>query len=123
MTKTVMDVGNCSMDHESLRAMLEANFKISPVQAHSAAEALDFLRANGVDLLLVNRIFDRDQDDGVELIKRIKADPELAGTACMLISNFAEFQQQAVAAGAEPGFGKQRLQATETRESLARLLT
>lgn len=123
MTKTVMDVGNCSMDHDSLRAMLEANFQISPVQAHSADEALEFLRANEVDLLLVNRIFDRDQNDGLDLIKRIKADPELAGTACMLISNFDEYQQQAVAAGAEPGFGKQQLEATTTRESLARFLT
>ena len=123
MTKTVVDVGNCGMDHESLRAMLEANFQVSLIQAHSVDEALDFLRAHDVDLLLVNRIFDRDQSDGLEMIKRVQADPELATTVCMLISNFDEYQQQAVAAGAELGFGKQRLQETKTKESLARFLT
>lgn len=110
------------MDHGSLRAMLEANFPVSLIQAHSADEVWKFLQANPVDLLLVNRIFDRDQSDGLELIKRIKADPELATTSCMLISNFEKFQQQAVAAGAELGFGKQRLQEAETKECLARFL-
>jgi len=122
MAKTVVDVGNCSMDHGSLRAMLEANFPVSLIQAHSADEALELLRTKQVDLLLVNRVFDRDQGDGLDLIKRVKADPELAPTECMLISNFDSYQQQAVAAGAKPGFGKQGLREIETKERLAEFL-
>jgi CheY-like chemotaxis protein len=122
MTKTVVDVGNCEMDHGSLRAMLEPSFQVSLIQAHSADEALDLLRSRRVDLLLVNRKLDRDQSDGLEIIKRVKGDPELAATACMLISNFEESQQQARDAGAEPGFGKLRLQDAETKARLAKVL-
>jgi CheY-like chemotaxis protein len=122
MTKTVVDVGNCEMDHGSLRAMLEPSFQVSLIQAHSADEALDLLRSRHVDLLLVNRKLDRDQSDGLEIIKRVKGDPELAATACMLISNFEESQQQARDAGAEPGFGKLRLQDAETKARLAKVL-
>lgn len=122
MTKTVVDVGNCDFDHGSLRDVLETHFQATLIQTHSADEALQALRSQPVDLLLVNRKFDRDQGDGLELIKRIRSEPELAGTPCMLISNFAEYQAQAVEAGAEMGFGKQRLQESDTRDLLAKFL-
>ena len=120
--KTVLDVGNCDMDHGSLRAMLEANFQVSLLRAHTAEEAFDLLQSQEIDLLLVNRKLDRDQSDGLAMIKLVKAHPELSGTACMLISNFDQYQQQAMESGAEPGFGKQRLQAPETKALLASLL-
>lgn len=111
------------MDHDSLRAMLDSEFQqVSLIQAHSADAALELLRSSDVDLLLVNRILDRDQSDGLSVIKRVKANPELATTPCMLISNFEESQQQAVDAGAEVGFGKQQLRETATRQLLARFL-
>jgi len=111
------------MDHASLRAMLEAHFpQVALVAAHSSAEAVALLQSHDVDLLLINRILDRDQTDGLALIQRIKADPEFATMPCMLISNFDEYQQQAVDAGAEVGFGKQRLQEPATRQLLARFL-
>ena len=103
--------------------MLETNFQqVSLIQAHSAEEVWELLRSRDVDLLLVNRLLDRDQSDGLEIIKRVKANPELAATPCMLISNFDEAQHLALEAGAEVGFGKQRLQEIGTRKSLARFL-
>ena len=120
--KTVVDVGNCGADHGALQGMLEANFSVSLIQAHSAEEALESLRANDVGLLLVNRILDRDHSEGLEIIRQVKSDPALANTPCMLISNFAEYQQEAVEAGAERGFGKQQLHEAETREALAKFL-
>ena len=102
--------------------MLDMNFEVSLVRTHSADEAFDVLRSRRVDLLLVNRKLDRDQSDGLAIIQGVKADPELAATPCMLITNFDEHQQKAIAAGAEPGFGKQRLQDPATKDLLARFL-
>lgn len=120
--KTVVDVGNCDLDHDSLCAMLDAHFQVSVIRAHSVAEAIDALRASDVDLLLVNRKLDRDQADGLTLIQEVKADPALASTACMLISNFGSAQQAASAAGAEVGFGKQQLRDPQTVALLSRFL-
>lgn len=122
MPKTIVDVGNCDMDHASLQMMLDANFEVELVRAHSAEEALKLIRSGNVDLVLINRKLDRDQADGVELIERVKGEPELAATPCMLISNFEESQQQAIDAGAERGFGKRQLDDAATRERLAKLL-
>ena len=40
----------------------------------------------------------------------------------MLVSNYPEWQQAAIAAGALPGFGKAELNRAETREKLAAVL-
>ena len=74
------------------------------------------------DLVLVNRKLDVDYSDGLEIIKQIKADPELAKVPTMLVTNYPENQAEAVAEGAEPGFGKLSLDADETRANLARFL-
>ena len=122
MTKHVLDVGQCQMDHGALRRLIEGKFAADVTQAHSAEQALAQLRAGQFDLVLVNRKLDADDSDGLEIIKQIKADPELAGVNVMLVTNYAEHQEQAVAAGAAPGFGKSELTAPETLERLKRFL-
>jgi hypothetical protein len=64
-------------------------------------------QAMSADLLLINRVLDGDFEDesGIELIGRLAAMKERTASL-MLISNFADSQQQATAAGALPGFGK-----------------
>ena len=74
------------------------------------------------DLVLVNRVFDRDSSDGLALIGAIKTDPELTGVPVMLITNYEQHQRRAVEAGALPGFGKAELSAPETIERLAAIL-
>ena len=59
--------------------------------------------------------------DGIDVIRALKADAELSKTPVMLVTNFAEHQQLAVAAGAVEGFGKQSLRDPATREKLAAL--
>ena len=122
MTKHVLDVGNCVPDHASIRALIENNFDAAVVQAHGPEDALATLRNGGIDLVLVNRKLDRDYTDGVDIIKQIKADAELAVTPCMLITNLADHQQLAVQAGAEMGFGKLELGKPETHERLSAIL-
>ena len=122
MSKRVLDVGNCDMDHGNLRALIEGTFDVAIVRCHSAKEALSELRKAPADLVLINRQFDRDQSDGVELIKQVKADAQLKSTPCMLITNFPEHQQTSVAAGGEPGFGKRELGQKKTVDLLAKYL-
>jgi DNA-binding NtrC family response regulator len=119
MSKRVLSVGQCSVDHAALSAMLKKNFGAEVVPAETAADALVALEHEKFDLVMVNRKLDADYSDGVEIIRTIKA---TAATPCMLVTNYPEHQQAAVAAGAEPGFGKLAYGLPETRERLARFL-
>lgn len=122
MTKRVLDVGNCDMDHGNITAALQRNFQAEVVRAHGPDDTFQQLRQGGFDLVLVNRKLDQDYSDGLDIIKAIKADAELASTPVMLITNYPEYQQTAVAAGAEPGFGKKELALPETHAKLAKFL-
>ena len=98
--------------------MIERNFQAEVVQAHDVEDALARLRARSFDLVLVNRKLDLDQSDGLEIVRAMKADADLAATPVMLVSNYPDYQAEAIAAGAAPGFGKSNLGATATRELL-----
>jgi CheY-like chemotaxis protein len=117
-TRRVLSVGQCDPDHGNIRRALQSAFAAEVTGCASAGEALEHLRGGGFDLVLVNRIFDIDGDSGLDLIRRLKADPELQAVPVMLVSNFEDAQAQAVAAGAAPGFGKSALHAAPTLERL-----
>lgn len=121
--KRVLDVGQCSPDHWSIKHLIEGELGAQIVQAHLAGEALEQLRAGKFDLVLVNRKFDADYSDGLELIRAIKTDAALAAVPVMLVSNYAEAQAEAVAAGALPGFGKAELRSPATKEKLSAALS
>lgn len=122
MPKRVLDIGNCGPDHAAIRRMLESSFQAEVARADSLDDALALLRSQPFDLVLVNRKLDQDYSDGLPIIEHIKADAKLAPLPCMLITNYAEHQQTAIAAGAEYGFGKKELYAPETQSRLARFL-
>jgi hypothetical protein len=70
---------------------------------------LSRLLGDGVDLLLINRElpYGFDETFGVEMIRKLRAThPQLK---LMLVSNYADAQQQAITAGALPGFGKREI--------------
>ncbi len=116
--KRVLDVGQCSADHFAIRRLIERNFQAEVLQAHDAEDALAQLRARSFVLVLVNRKLDLDQSDGLEIVRAMKADADLAATPVMLVSNYPDYQAQAVAVGAVLGFGKSNLGAAATRELL-----
>jgi two-component system chemotaxis response regulator CheY len=120
--KRVLDVGQCSPDHWSIKHLIEGELGAEIVQAHLQNEALEQLRAGKFDLVLVNRKFDADYSDGLELIRAIKADAALATVPVMLVSNYPEYQAEAVATGALPGFGKAELRQPATKEKLSAIL-
>jgi len=123
MTKRVLDVGQCSPDHASIRRLVETNFNAEVVRTHGPDDTLAQLRKGSFDLVLVNRKLDADYSDGLDIIKAIKADPRLAGTPVMLVTNYPEHQQIAIEAGAVAGFGKLEYNLPETREKLSRFLS
>ena len=122
MPKRVLDVGNCVPDHAAIRALVTGTFSAEVVQAHGPEDALEALRKQPIDLVLINRKLDRDYTDGIDILRQIKSDPAIANVPVMLITNYADHQQSAVEAGAEYGFGKLELHTPETHAKLARFL-
>ena len=120
--KRVLDVGNCGPDHSSIRSMLQSNFGVEVLQADATADAVATLEKEPVDLILVNRKLDCDYSDGIEVISAIKSDSRFAGIPVMLVTNMDEYQQAAVAKGAEYGFGKLALRNPETHQRLRKFL-
>ena len=123
MPKRVIDVGNCVPDHAAIRRLIETNFDAHVVQAHDLKDALRELEREPAALVLVNRKLDADYSDGMAIIRHLKSNEHLSSTPVMLISNYPEYQQEAVAAGCEPGFGKQELRSEDTLAKLKRLLS
>ncbi|HEX4148947.1 MAG TPA: response regulator [Pirellulales bacterium] len=120
--KRVLDVGQCNPDHSAIRSMLERRFGAEVVRAHQLTDALEQLRAGAFNLVLVNRKLDVDYSEGLDILRHLKADPELRSVPVMIVTNYPEHDQVAVAAGAESGFGKAQLQDAKTHEKLARFL-
>lgn len=122
MSKRVLDVGQCVPDHAALTRFLRRHFDVEVGEADSLEEALEELRASPFDLVLVNRKLDADYSDGLHIVKALKADPELARIPVMLVSNYRDAQESAVAAGAEYGFGKMELDSPDVVQRLAKFL-
>ncbi|MBI5863001.1 MAG: response regulator [Planctomycetes bacterium] len=117
----VLDVGNCEMDRGAIRDMLLARFDVELEQVMYVSEALSRIANCRYALVFVNRLIFADGSPGIELVRRarsVSADPP----PIMLISNFADAQADAVAAGAVPGIGKAALDAPETHARLAQFL-
>ena len=79
------------------------------VLAADDQDELNQALSEGVDLLLLNREmpYGFEEDYGVELIRKLRA--KHPRVKMMLVSNYAEAQAQAIAAGAVPGFGKREI--------------
>jgi|SRR3569623_216332 len=122
MAKRVLDVGQCVPDHAAIRRLVQGVFGAEVVQADHLGDALEALRKQTFDLVLINRKLDIDYSDGMEVLRAIKAEPDFAAVPIMLVTNYPEHQQAAIAAGAEAGFGKADLSLPATREKLARFL-
>ncbi len=122
MKKRVLDVGNCVPDHSAITRFLTKNYDCEVLQADAAVDALATLRKQSVDLITVNRKLDCDYSDGMEVIRQIKADPELKNIPVMLITNYPEHQEAAMAIGAVRGFGKLEYAKPETLQRLQPIL-
>ncbi|MEX2219906.1 MAG: hypothetical protein WD749_14235 [Phycisphaerales bacterium] len=109
-------VGHCGPDSYALRSAISGFVPGAEVVfAHDDdALAAEVARA---DLLLINRTLDGSFSDagGIELVRRLHAAGVRARPPLMLVSNFADAQREAEAAGALPGFGKKEMYSQTTR--------
>jgi CheY-like chemotaxis protein len=120
--KRVLSVGQCWADHGSIARTLKKEFGTEVEPAEDARAALERLRQGDYSLVLINRVFDADGSSGMELIKRVKSDPELRSVPVMLVSNYDDAQAEAAAAGATVGFGKASLGRPQMIEHLRSIL-
>ena len=111
--KRVLSVGQCFADHSRISRTFEQSFGAEVVGVDTTLEALAKLRAEPFDLVLVNRVCDADGSPGLELVRQVKGDEALKQTPVRLVSNYDDAQREAVAAGAELGFGKASLGAPQ----------
>ena len=115
----VLNVGQCVPDHMSISSYLRRQFGAEVVKVDSHTDAVEAAAAGDVDLVLVNRLYDADGSPGLETVKAIA---DAGGPPVMLVSNFEEAQNDAVEAGAKPGFGKGDLGTAAAKEKLEPVL-
>ena len=118
-SKTILSIGQCRPDQAAITQFLKANFDAEVVTTDLAEESLQMLRRQSADLVLINRKLDADYSDGMEILAAIKSEAALRDTPVMLVSNFAEWQEKAVEAGAVYGFGKAELNSATTVSRVA----
>jgi two-component system chemotaxis response regulator CheY len=118
MPKKVALVGHCGPDSSYLRIAVSRAERDIQVVAVDDDSDLKRVLNDGVDLLLLNRQLDFgfDEDEGVALIRRIRA--AYPNVKAMLVSNYPEAQAAAVAEGALPGFGKRDIGSARVSELL-----
>lgn len=117
-TKRVLSVGQCRPDHHAISSFLQSAFDVAVVPVDTGPEALDLLQKSDFALVLVNRKLDLDYSDGIDIIRDLQANPELSQIPVMLVTNYPEHQDNAVALGAQRGFGKLEM---GTSATIARL--
>ena len=122
MTKNVLDIGNCDPDHNALKRMLTSSYDVNVLRAAQLSDSLEILRQNSVDLILINRKLDIDYSDGMDVLKYLKRDASNKHIPVMIITNYPDYQQSAVADGAEYGFGKLQFAEEKTHAQLSKFL-
>ncbi|NOX57321.1 MAG: hypothetical protein GXP29_00485 [Planctomycetes bacterium] len=115
----VLDVGQCDMDHGSITRLLKSEFDATVDRARDVDQVNHLLQFYEYDLILVNRIFDANGDEGQSLIERLKSGEPAVNAPIMLVSNFDDAQATAQQSGAVAGFGKSAIDSPETVELLS----
>lgn len=122
MTKKVLNVGQCNPDNASISRMLNDHFDVTVQSAESHDEAIRMAAKSTYNLVLLNRIYDATGTEGMDTLRALKSDEATRETPVMLVSNFQESQDAAVAEGATPGFGKAALADPATVDRLKEFL-
>lgn len=120
----VLDVGQCDFDHGNISRTLATRFGVEVDRCHTVDEALQAVKGKKYQLVLVNRVFDRNGEEGLKLIERLRATGGASDgrPTVMLVSNFADAQEAAMKSGAVKGFGKAALESEETQRTLEDVL-
>ena len=118
----ILSVGQCGFDGPNIRNGFQKRYDAEVVAADTEEDALKLLKSETFSLVMVNRVGDRDGKPGLDLIRAMKADAATSNLPVMLVSNLADAQAEAVAAGAVPGFGKADLGTGKERSAVEPVL-
>ncbi len=119
----VLSVGQCGFDTGQISRGLATRYGLEVVSADTHSEAVERVSAGDIRIVLVNRVGDVDGAPGLALIRALKSNPKTADLPVMLVSNYADAQTEAIAAGALPGFGKADLGGPVEKAAITRALT
>ncbi len=122
MKRKILDVGQCNADNSRISQLLNQNFDVEILRAHSHAEAVQLAVETKFDLVLINRLLDADGAPGMAILQELKGNEATSDIPVIVVSNFTETQEQAVAAGAVSGFGKAALDEESTLQILSNYL-
>ena len=100
----ILLVGHCGVDGPRLQSEIRSFLKGANVERVNSDSDLRRACEDGADLLLVNREPLGFETEGLDLIKQVRKD--FPDQKVMLVSDHADAQQEAEAAGALRGFGK-----------------
>ena len=114
----ILVVGQCDADQSRIEQVIGGHYEVKVLRSDSHDDALIQIQNSSFDLVLINRILDKTQTEGLELIRELKSNDATAEVPVMLISNYDTAQSDAISAGAVPGFGK----ATLTQDSTFKIL-
>ena len=123
MRKRVVLVGHCGPDSSYLRAVISSVDRGVDISAVDDDQSLNAALQSGVDLVLFNRMLDYgfEEVEGAKVIARVHK--QFPQAKLMMVSNYAEAQAAAIAAGALPGFGKRELGSSRVKEVLKSVLS
>lgn len=121
MSRNVLSIGQCSLDHGSISRLL-ADLGAHAIKVDLHSKTIAAIREHRPHLILINRVNDTDGSSGLDLIRELKSGAESGQIPLMLISNYEDAQVKAIELGAVRGFGKSSLGLPETQLLLKNLL-
>jgi hypothetical protein len=118
MPRRVVLVGHCNFDGPRLQQEIAAMPEGLDVLRVNASADLRSACEEGENLLLVNREpvgFDK---EGIDIVRDVRK--RYPGQCVMLVSDLPDAQEQAVEAGAMPGFGKRDMGTPKLADAVRR---
>ena len=118
--KKVLLVGNCNFDAPQIKSVIENNYQAEVKDIKTIDEAKMILENEDIDLVLVNRVGDQDQKNGLDLVDYLA---NKGGKPPIIrITNCQEKMDEAVLHGALEGFGKEDILNDEGLETVKNIL-
>lgn len=122
LMQKILIVGQCDFDYQRISFVISKMYAAEIHRADLFDDAIQQALEQPYALILINRLLDLDRSEGMEILHELKSNPRTDDIPVMIISNYQDAQDIAVAAGASPGFGKAALDTPRTFELLSNYL-
>jgi len=122
LMQKILIVGQCDFDYQRISFVISKMYAAEIHRADLFDDAIQRALEQPYALILINRLLDLDRSEGMEILHELKSNPRTDDIPVMIISNYQDAQDIAVAAGASPGFGKAALDTPRTLELLSNYL-